>query len=119
MTIRKLLVLSSFVFAALIAITPPLIFAQKTKSHPQKKVTQVAPLHNHLPGDTVGVVNGDVITYADFNSIMSGYLKLFVQRSGDNVVTDSLYSVIVDSAWNKAVTDILTEQEIQKRKLEM
>ena len=119
-TIRNLLILSLLVSAAILVTWTPVTFAQHSQAHTQKKkVTQVAPVYNHLPGDTVGVVNGDVITYADFNSIMSGYLKAFVKRSGDNVVTDSLYSIIVDSAWHRAVSDILTEQEIQKRKLAM
>lgn len=80
-------------------------------------VTKVDHPKHHEPGDTVGVVNGTVITYADFNSMMSGYLKLFVKRSGNNIVTDSLYSVIVDSAWENAVEDILVEQTIQKEHL--
>ena len=119
-TIRNLLILSLLASATILAVWTPAAFAQHPKTPDQKKkVTQVAPTHKHLPGDTVGVVNGEVITYADFNSIMSGYLKAFVKRSGDNVVTDSLYSIIVDSAWNRAVNDILIEQEIQKRKLAM
>jgi hypothetical protein len=85
----------------------------------EKKVTQVAQPRQHAKSDTVGVVNGEVITYGDFNSIMSGYLKIFVKRSHDNVITDSLYTVIVDSSWDRAVNDILTEQEIHKRNLSM
>jgi len=73
----------------------------------------------HLPTDTVGVVNDEVITYADFKSIMSGYLKIFVAQSGNNVVSDSLYTIIVDSSWDRAITDILTEQEIGKRHVGM
>ena len=43
---------------------------------PQKqKVTQVQTPRVHERSDTVGVVNDVVITYGDFNSIMSGYLK--------------------------------------------
>ena len=117
MTIRSLFIFILFAIGVTWISHPA--FAQKPKPHDGKKVTQVKPSRTHLPTDTVGIVNGVVITYADFNSIMSGYLKTFVQRTGDNVVTDSLYSVIVDSSWNKAVSDILTELEIQKRKLEM
>ena len=95
--------------------------AQKGK-HAKQKPKEV-PLKEaearHAPGDTVGVVNGVVITYGDFNSIMSGYLKTFVARSNDNLVTDSLYTVIVDSSWDRAVSDIITEEAIAKRKLEM
>jgi hypothetical protein len=96
-------------------------FAQQPKHTGTKpsggKVTKVDHPKHHEPTDTVGVVNGTVITYSDFNAMMSGYLKMFVTRSGDNVVTDSLYSVIVDSAWEKAVEDILIEQAIQKNNL--
>jgi hypothetical protein len=73
----------------------------------------------HKPGDTVAVVNGELVTFADFNSIMSGYLKAFVAQSGNDVVSDTLYTEIVDSAWNRAVTDIIIEHEIEKRKLRM
>jgi hypothetical protein len=116
-TIRSLFIFSLFAIGVTWTSRP--VFAQNTPPRGERKVTQVKPSRTHLPTDTVGIVNGVVITYADFNSIMSGYLKAFVQRSGDNVVTDSLYSVIVDSSWSKAVSDILTELEIQKRKLEM
>jgi len=91
----------------------------QSSRHAQKKVTQVAQPRQHSRADTVGVVNNEVITYGDFNSIMSGYLKIFVKRSNDNVITDSLYSIIVDSSWDRAVNDILTEQEIGKRKISM
>jgi hypothetical protein len=98
-------------------------FAQKkrsaTKQPPSKKITIVDHPKQHAPTDTVGVVNGTVITFADFNSIMNGYLRAFVKRSGDNLVTDSLYSVIVDSAWDKAIEDILVEQTIQKEHLSL
>jgi SurA N-terminal domain len=96
--------------------------AQSGKHAPPKKPKEVpfaAAKARHAPGDTVGIVNGVVIRYADFMSIMSGYLKTFVARSKDNIVNDSLYTVIVDSSWNNAVTDIIIEGEIQKRKLEM
>ena len=73
----------------------------------------------HKPGDTVAVINGELVTFADFNSIMSGYLKRFVAQSGNDVVSDTLYTEIVDSAWNRAVTDIIIEHEIVKRKLRM
>ncbi len=73
----------------------------------------------HKPGDTVAVVNDVVITFSDFNSIMSGYVKEYVAQSKNNVITDTLYTEIVDSSWNRAVSDILIEHEIEKRKLGM
>jgi SurA N-terminal domain len=73
----------------------------------------------HKPDDTVAVVNDVVITFSDFNSIMSGYLKSIVARTKNNVVNDTLYTEIVDSAWDRAVSDILIEHEIEKRRLGM
>lgn len=84
-----------------------------------KEVPFATAKARHAPGDTVAVVNGVVIRYADFMSIMSGYLKLFVARSKNDIVSDSLYTVIVDSSWDRAVTDIIIEGAIAKRKLEM
>ncbi len=71
----------------------------------------------HKPADTVALVNGVLVTYSDFNSIMAGYLKSIVARTKNNVVNDSLYTEIVDSAWDQAINDILIENEIAKRKL--
>jgi hypothetical protein len=98
------------------------LLAYSARGQSPKNESQKVPADQptkHAPTDTVGVVNGDVITYADFKSIMSGYLKIFVARTNNNVVSDSLYSVIVDSSWNRAITDILTEQEIGKRHIGM
>ncbi|HZK76218.1 MAG TPA: SurA N-terminal domain-containing protein, partial [Candidatus Kapabacteria bacterium] len=84
-----------------------------------KEVPFATAKARHAPGDTVSVVNGVVIRYADFMSIMSGYLKLFVARTQNDLITDSLYTEIVDSSWDRAVTDIIIEGAIAKRKLEM
>ena len=92
---------------------------KKPVQHKPKEVPFSQAVARHNPMDTVGVVNGTVIRYGDFMSIMSGYLKLFVGRSGNDMVSDSLYSVIVDSAWDRAVFDIIIEGAIVKRHLEM
>ena len=85
----------------------------------RQKVTQTkAPLKHHAT-DTVGVVDGVVIAYGDFKAMMYENLKTFVKRTHDNVVTDSLYTVIVDSTWDKAVSDIIMEREIAKRGLSL
>ncbi len=109
--------------AVVLAVMAPLA-AQAQKGHtkkkrPHSKLVPADTIRNHLPTDTVGIVNGEIITYRDFNSIMAGYLRIFTQRSHNDVVTDSLYSVIVDSAWDRAVSDILTEEEIGKRRIAM
>ena len=93
--------------------------AQSSHKHPVQKGPKEVPfataVARHAPGDTVGVVNGVVIRYADFMSIMSGYLRLFVARSKNDIVTDSLYTVIIDSAWDRALSDIIIEGAIAKR----
>jgi hypothetical protein len=104
-------------FASILALGPS-AHAQKKKPAKRQGTLQEAEAR-HNPGDTVAVVNGVIVTFADFNSIMSSYLKSFVARSRDSVITDSLYSAIVDSSWDRAVSDILIEQEIEKRKLGM
>lgn len=96
----------------------------RAQSHkkPQKKPPEVpfsTAAARHDPMDTVGVVNGTVIHYGDFMSIMAGYLKLFVARSKNDIVSDSLYSLIVDSSWDRAVYDIIIENAIAKRHLSM
>lgn len=92
---------------------------KKPAQHKPKEVPFSEAVARHDPMDTVGVVNGTVIRYGDFMSIMSGYLKLFVARSGNDMVSDSLYSIIVDSAWDRAVYDIIIEGAIAKRHLDM
>jgi hypothetical protein len=95
--------------------------ADSTKA--KKKITKLeeVPLKEaearHKPGDTVAIINGELVTFADFNSIMSGYLQSIVKRTKNNVVNDSLYTEVVDSAWNRAITDIIIEHEIAKRRL--
>jgi SurA N-terminal domain len=99
--------------------------ALTTTLHAQEKQTKLkeVPLKEaearHKPDDTVAVVNGVLVTFSDFNSIMSGYLKSIVARTKNNVVNDTLYTEIVDSAWDRAVSDIIIEHEIEKRRLEM
>ncbi len=101
------------------ALAPAAATRAQDKTPPLKKVPLKEAEARHKPGDTVAVVNGVIVTFADFNSIMSGYLKALVARTKDSVVTDSLYTVTVDSAWDGAVDDILIEHEIAKRKLGM
>ncbi len=117
--IYRALFLSLVLIGIGLTIRPLSARSQNSAPTVRKKITQSRSPRNHAPTDTVGVVNGVVIAYGDFKSIMSGYLRTFVERSHNDLVTDSLYSVIVDSAWIRAVTDVLIEQEIHKRKLAM
>jgi hypothetical protein len=85
----------------------------------QKKVTRVKKPQLHSDTDTVGVVNDQVITYADFKSLLAARVRAQIEQSHDSVVTDSEYSGMVDSAWNASVRYILMQQEIAKRKLDV
>lgn len=93
--------------------------SSKTKKAKIKEVPLKEALARHKPGDTVAVVNGVLVTYEDFNSVMAGYLKSIVAETKNNVVNDTLYTEIVDSAWNRVISDVIIEHEIEKRKLEM
>ena len=99
--------------------------SQESKSNSQesKPTLKEVPLKEaearHKPNDTVAVVNGVLVTYSDFNSIMAGYLKSIVAQTKNNVINDTLYTEIVDSAWDRALSDIIIEDEIEKRKLSM
>src|SRR5437868_1858746 len=82
-----------FVFV-LIAVLLVASITAHAQSH--GKVTQSKPLHPHKLTDTVGVVNDGVITYADFQTILNSYIHAYVERTRDSVITDSLFSIIVD-----------------------
>ncbi|MDP4200650.1 MAG: SurA N-terminal domain-containing protein [Bacteroidota bacterium] len=93
--------------------------AQSSDSSRLKKVTRVKKSVSHALGDTVGVVNGVVITYGDFKSLLSGTIHEYVTRTSEHIITDSAYSLLIDTAWNKAVDDIIEEREIERRKLSL
>lgn len=125
MTFRRSFIAIVLVPLCCIALLHKAALAQTQDTTTTKKPAKLkeVPLKEaearHKPGDTVAVVNGELVTFADFNSIMAGYLNAFVAQSKNNVVSDTLYTEIVDSAWNRAVTDIIIEHEITKRRLRM
>jgi hypothetical protein len=91
--------------------------AQNASTPSDKKVTRVRQPKAHQETDTVGVINNQVITYADFKSLLATRVRARIEATHDSVVTDSEYSMLVDSAWNASVRYILMQQEIQKQKL--
>lgn len=125
MTVRRSFIVIAFVLVCSIPVLPRVARAQAGDTATSQKPAKLkeVPLKEaearHKPGDTVAVINGELVTFADFNSIMSGYLQAFVAQSKNNVVSDTLYTEIVDSAWNRAVSDIIIEHEIVRRKLRM
>ena len=104
-----LFIFLSFAFAAA-------SFAQ-SRSAQDKKVTRVKKPRAHKETDTVGIVNGQVISYADFKSMLAARVRAQIEQSRDSIVTDSEYSGLVDSAWNASIRYILMQQEIAKRQL--
>lgn len=92
----------------------------RTPSHaPDRKVTRVKTPQPHKETDTVGVVNDEVITYADFKSLLAARVRTHLEATRDSIVTDSEYTILVDSAWNASIRYILMQQEIYKRQLEV
>jgi hypothetical protein len=124
-TLRRSFIAIALVFVGCLTLLPHSAYTQTTDSAKSKKLTKLPEgtlkesKARHKPGDTVAVVNGELITFSDFNSIMSGYVQAYVAQSKNNVVTDTVYTEIVDSAWDRAVSDIIIEHEIEKRKLGM
>jgi hypothetical protein len=122
-TVRHSFIAIILVLSASACALPGTARAQNAPEKTKKSKLEEVPLKQaearHKSGDTVAVVNGVLITFADFNSIMAGYLKSIVAQTKNNVVNDTLYTEIVDSAWDRAVSDIIIEQEISKRKLRM
>ena len=91
--------------------------SQAQKPAPSKGVTHAKSSKKHLPTDTVGLVNGTVITYQDFREVMRGYLQAYVAETKATVVSDSVFSRLVDSSWQRILSDIIIDQEIAKRGL--
>lgn len=77
------------------------------------------PKKKHLPTDTVGVVNGVLITLRDYRAELKRTMKDHMSEIPNGKVSDSLYTKFVNLTWDKMVGDILIEQEIKKLKLEL
>ncbi|HYM20894.1 MAG TPA: SurA N-terminal domain-containing protein [Candidatus Kapabacteria bacterium] len=84
---------------------------------------QNASAHNspkqHKPSDTVGVVSGVVITLRDFHHELKQTMNDHLAEIKDRSVTDSQYTIFVNNTWDKMVGDVLLEQELKKRKIEL
>lgn len=108
-------------FFAIIFAVAALMSAKAALS--QQKQLQRVPFSElearHKPGDTVAIVNGVLVSFADFTSVLAGYVSGYQTRSKDTAVSDSMYTVLVDSAWDRILSDIIVEHEIETRKLEL
>jgi hypothetical protein len=83
-------------------------FAQTPEKKPRKK---------HKNADTVGVVNGTVITFYDFRGQLAEIMKEHKAEIEGDKVSDTAFTRFVNMTWDKLAGEILIEQELQKRKL--
>jgi len=95
-----------FLFALL--LISHISFAQPQEKKQRKK---------HKNADTVGVVNGMVITFYDFRQQLAATIKEHKSEIKDSVVSDTAFTRFVNMTWDKLAGEILIEQELQKRKL--
>ena len=66
--------------------------------------------------DTVGIVNGTVIYYGDFKEMLK---QTIIDNQHDSIVSDTAFTRYVNTTWDKIVLDILVEEEVEKRKLNL
>jgi hypothetical protein len=95
------------------------LFAQKQKPKAEakgelKKVEKKIEPRKHKPTDTVGVINGDVITYSDYRTILADIMR---QAARDSIASEADFTKWVDAAWDQCLEAILTRQEVTKREL--
>jgi hypothetical protein len=90
-----------------------LLLSQSSFAQPQEK----KPRKKHKNTDTVGVVNGTVITFYDYRQQLALTIREHRREIKDTVVSDTAYTRFVNLTWDKMVSDIVIEQELEKRKL--
>ncbi|HET6512804.1 MAG TPA: SurA N-terminal domain-containing protein [Candidatus Kapabacteria bacterium] len=93
--------------------------AQKKQPKQQgelKKVEKKLEPRKHKPTDTVGVINGDVITYSDYRTILADIMR---QAARDSIASEADFTKWVDAAWDQCLEAIFTRQEIEKRQLRL
>jgi hypothetical protein len=95
-------------FLLILLLLSQISFGQTQEKKPRKK---------HKMMDTVGVVNGTVIRYYDFREQLAATLKEHKNEIRDSVVSDTAFTRFVNMTWDKLASDIIIENELQKRKL--
>jgi hypothetical protein len=90
-----------------------LVLTQISVAQTQEK----KPKKKHKNTDTVGVINGTLITLYDFKQQLAATLKEHRSEVKDSVVSDTAFTRFVNEAWDKLVSDIIIDQELEKRKL--
>ena|SRR5437763_1210905 len=95
-------------FLFVLILLPQFSFSQTKEAKPKKK---------HKNTDTVGVVNGYLITFYDFRQQLKETMREHKSEIKDSIVSDTAFTRFVNMTWDKIAGDILIEQELQKRKL--
>lgn len=90
------------------------IVASLASDSRSQDTTAAKPRKKHKLTDTVGVVNGAVIRLYDFRELLSDIMR---SQAPDSVVQDTEFTRYVDMTWERLVSDILIQREIEKRKL--
>ncbi|MFI5263101.1 MAG: SurA N-terminal domain-containing protein [Candidatus Kapaibacterium sp.] len=85
-----------------------LSYAQTPEAKPKKK---------HKNTDTLAVINGTLIRLYDFKQQLAATIKEHKSEVKDSVVSDTAFTRFVNVSWDKLVSDIIIDQELQKRKL--
>lgn len=99
----------------LLVVTNGDALAQKKPKEQLKRVEKKAEPKKHLPTDTVGIVNGDVITYSDYRTILS---EIVQSAARDSIVSEADFTKYVDATWDRCVETILVQQAIVKAKIQ-
>jgi hypothetical protein len=77
------------------------------------------PRKQHKNTDTVGVVNGGVITFYDFRQTLANIIKIHKAEIKKDSISDTAFTRFVNLTWDKLVRDMIIDQELLKRKLAM
>jgi len=108
------------VFLSLLSLST--VFAQtgkqanKQSAVKQKAAPQTVAPKKHKMTDTVGVINGTPILLYNYKDILGDIIR---SAARDSIVSEDNFTVYVNAAWDKVIEDVLTEQEITKRKLHL
>jgi hypothetical protein len=79
-----------------------------------KRVEKQVEPRKHQPTDTVGVINGDVITYSDFRRTLSDIVR---SAARDSMVSEADFTKYVNASWDQLVETILVQQYIVKNQI--
>jgi hypothetical protein len=111
------LIIVSYLFLCLAAL--PNWGRAQTGSDTSKLSISQHEMKKHKLTDTVGIVNGQVITLFDFRGALSENIQRAAEEGeikGDSVTSTEM-TKFVGQTWDEIVDDILLESEVYKRHL--